>query len=130
MSIIPILTQTEQDIADKNELILQVAASANSMAAIIASVVTKFFELPTARLLAVLNADVAASISTFELCGILAGASNQALIALSIPRFSNRAPEVRLRSDIQLDTSTMRFVALPAPPRLPQIPAIPAPPAP
>lgn len=103
MSIIPILTQTEQDIADKNELILQVAASANSMAA---------------------------SISTFELCGILAGASNQALIALSIPRFSNRAPEVRLRSDVQLDTSTMRFVALPAPPRLPQIPAIPAPPAP
>ena len=113
MSIIPILTQTEQDIADKNELILQVAESANSMAAIIASVVTKFFELPTARLLAVLNADVAASISTFELCGILAGASNQALIALNLSKFSNRAPESRLRADIQFDKTTMKFIELP-----------------
>ena len=113
MPIIKTLTQSQQDIADKNELVLQVAEAANSMVVILTSVLQKFWALPTPRLLALLNDDVQASISTFELCGILAVGSNQALIALNLSKFSNRAPESRLRADIQFDTATMKFIELP-----------------
>ena len=113
MPIIKTLTQGQQDIADKNELVMQVAEATNSMVSVLTSVLQKFWALPTPRLLALLNDDVQASISTFELCGILAVGSNQALSALGLSKFSNRAPESRLRSDIQFDTAKMKFIEIP-----------------
>ena len=100
MSIIRQLTQAEADLQAKDQLILQAAEATHHLASVLAATNAAFWSVPDERLLAVLNADVSATLATFAANTALGTAVNASLDALNLPQFSKRAPVEPGRSDI------------------------------
>ena len=116
MSIIRQLTEAEADLAAKEQLVLQAGEATHHLASTLAKTNAAFWSIPTDRLLAVLNADIPATLATFEANTALGLQVNASLDALAVPHFSNRAPVVAGRSDIVFDGTAFVYVAPPAPP--------------
>jgi len=115
MSIIRQLTQAEADLAAKEALVLQAGEATHHLAAVLASTNARFWQLPTDRLLAVLNADIPATLATFAANTALGVQVNASLDALAVPQFSHRAPVEPGRSDIVFDGAAFVLVAPPEP---------------
>ena len=111
MSILRQLTEAEADLAAKESLVLQVGEATHHLAAVITSTNARFWQLPTDRLLAVLNADVAATLATFAANTALGNAVNASLDALAVTQFVHRVPVEPGRSDIVFDGTA--FVHIP-----------------
>ena len=110
MSLIKPLTESEADLAAKDQLILQVAEATNHLAATLKNTNDQFWSLPTDRLLAVLNADVASTLATFAANSAIGQAVNASLDELALPQYQTRAPLTTGRSDIQLDGNSFVLV--------------------
>jgi hypothetical protein len=115
MSIIRPLTQAESDLAAKEQLVLQAGEATHHLASTLATTNQQFWSLPTDRLLAVLNADIPATLATFAANTALATQVNASLDALNVPRFSSRAPVEAGRSDIIFNGTVFEYVAPPEP---------------
>ena len=115
MSIIRQLTEAEADLAAKESLVLQAGEATHHLAAVLASTNARFWQLPTDRLLAVLNADVPATLATFQANKVLGMAVNASLDALAVPQFAHRAPVEPCRSDIVFNGTAFVYVAPPEP---------------
>ena len=113
MSIITQKTQAEADLSAKEKLVLQAGEATHHLASVLQSTNQAFWSLPTDRLLAVLNADIAATIATFQANTALGMQVNASLDALGVPAFSNRAPVEPGRSDIVFDGTDFVYVAPP-----------------
>ena len=113
MSIIRQLTEAEADIVAKEQLVLQAGEATHHLAAVLASTNERFWSLPTDRLLAVLNADVPATLATFQANTVLGTAVNASLDALALPNFTRRAPVGPGRTDIIYDGTEFVYVAPP-----------------
>lgn len=94
------LIRPSTDIDVKDSLILQVAEATHHLASVLATTNARFWSFPTDRLLAVLNADVPATLATFAANSALAATVNASLDALNLPQFSRRAPTEQGRDDI------------------------------
>lgn len=92
--------QLEADLGAKDMLILRAAEATHHLASVLSNVHQAFWSVPTERLLAVLNADVPATLETFAANTALAEACNASLNALDIAEMSTRAPVVPGRADI------------------------------
>lgn len=108
------LIRPTTDLDVKDQIILQVAEATHHLASVLASTNERFWSFPTDRLLAVLNADVDATLATFEANSDLAAAVNVSLDALNLPQFSRRAPTTG-RADIVFDGVQFVYVAPPQP---------------
>lgn len=97
------LTEAEADLADRDRLILQAAEATHHLASVLAATNDRYWSLPTERLLAVLNADIPATIATFQANTALALTVNASLDALNLPQFTRRAPTEPGRTDIVFD---------------------------
>jgi len=121
MSIIRQLTEAEADLAAKEALVLQVGEATHHNATVLAATNRVFWSLPTDRLLAVLNADVAATIATFQANTFLGTAVNASLDALNVRDsngnevFTRRAPVEPGRTDIVFNGTAFVYVAPPEP---------------
>lgn len=115
MSIIRQLTEAEADLAAKEQLVLHAGEATHHLASVLASTNARFWQLPTDRLLAILNADLPSTLATFEANTALGLQVNASLDALAVPRFSTRAPVTAGRSDIVFDGTAFVYVAPPAP---------------
>ena len=109
------LIRPTTDLDIKDQLVLQVAEATHHLASVLASTNERFWSFPTDRLLAVLNADVDATLATFEANSDLAAAVNASLDALNLPQFSRRAPTTTGRADIVFDGVQFLYVAPPEP---------------
>ncbi len=110
MSILRTLTEAESDLAAKESLVLQVGEATHHLAVTLAAASERFWSFPTDRLLAVLNADVLASIATLAANADLGEAVNASLDAIGLPRFQARCP-LSGRPDITFDGTA--FVLVP-----------------
>lgn len=110
MNIIPTLTPFEADMQLKQKLVLQVAEATNHLASVLAATNETFWNLPTDRLLAILNADIAVTMATFGVNSSLGGPVNASLDLLGSPDFSHRAPMVAGRPDIVFDGTAFVYV--------------------
>jgi hypothetical protein len=115
MSIIRQLTEAEADLAAKDAIILRVGEATHHLASVLSSANAAFWAVPTDRLLNVLNADVAATISTFQANTLLGMQVNASLDALGVPHFTSRAPVEPGRKDIVFDGAAFGYVAPPEP---------------
>ena len=115
MSIIRQLTTAEADLTAKEALVLQAGEATHHLASVLATTNRGFWSLPTDRLLAVLNADVASTIATFQANTALGTMVNASLDALAVPRFTCRAPVEPGRTDIVFDGTAFVYVAPPEP---------------
>lgn len=113
-SILKPLSEAEADLAAKDALILQVAEATNHLAVTLKQTNDQFWSLPTDRLLAVLNADVASTLATFAANSAIGQAVNASLDELALPQYQTRAPLTTGRNDIQLDGNS--FVLVPVKP--------------
>jgi len=93
-------SQIEADLARKDGIILRVAEATHHLATELSRAHQSFWAIPTERLLAVLNANVAETVQAFEANTALATACNASLDALDLPEMSARAPLLPGRSDI------------------------------
>ena len=109
------LIRPTTDLDVKDALILQVAEATHNLASVLAATNEQFWSFPTDRLLAVLNADVDATLATFEANSDIAAAVNASLDALSLPQFSRRAPTEQGRNDISFNGMEFTYVAPPEP---------------
>lgn len=109
------LIRPSTDLDTKDALILQVAEATHNLASVLAATHEQFWSFPTDRLLAVLNADVDATLATFAANSTLAGAVNSSLDALSLPQFSRRAPTEQGRDDISFNGIEFTYEAPPEP---------------
>jgi hypothetical protein len=107
------LIRPTTDLDAKDALILQVAEATHNLASVLAATNQQFWSFPTDRLLAVLNADVPATLATVQANIALAGAVNTSLDALSLPQFSRRAPTEQGRDDISFNGIEFTYVAPP-----------------
>ena len=114
MSLIKPLTESEADLAAKDQLVLAVGEATHHLAVTLAAVSDRFWSLPTDRLLAVLNADVLSSAATLTANADLSEAVNASLDALGCDRFPTRAP-LTYSADVIFDGTA--FVT--APPIIP-----------
>lgn len=103
MNLIKPKSQTETDLAAKDESILSVVEAAHNLAAKLSNAHRAFWALPDDRLLAVLNADVQRTLATFAANTGLGEAVNAALDAVGLPQFAARAPVTMGRADITFD---------------------------
>lgn len=115
MSIIRQTTQAEADLSAKESLVLQAGEATHHLASTLASTNAQFWSLPTDRLLAVLNANIPATLATFAANTALGLQVNASLDALGVSRFAKRAPVEPGRTDIVFDGAAFTFVAPPAP---------------
>ena len=106
------LIRPTTDLDIKDAFILQAAEATHHLASVLVSTNERFWSFPTDRLLAVLNADVDATLATFEANSELAAAVNASLDALNLPQFSRRAPTTG-RADIVFDGVQFVYVAPP-----------------
>jgi hypothetical protein len=111
MSLLTQKTPLELDLAAKDYRVLQCAEATHHLAAFMRNAHAWLWGLPTDRLLALLNADVAVTLATFSQNTALGLAANAALDALNLPEFPTRAPVATGRSDITFDGSA--FVLAP-----------------
>lgn len=93
-------TQLQLDLDMKDISVLRVAEALNHAAATLKRENDLFWSLPTDRLLAVLNADVALTLATFGANTAVGTPINAILDQLGDPRFSSRAPTDTGRTDI------------------------------
>jgi hypothetical protein len=112
MSLIPATTELDRDLADLTSDILAGAEALNHTASVLTSRHARFWSVPTARLLAALNADVSRTLSIFAANTATATALNAQLDALSLPQFPARAPTTMGRSDIAFDANSGQFVLI------------------
>jgi hypothetical protein len=103
-------TQLEADLIAKDQLVIRAAEAAHHLASILASVNQSFWSIPTDRLLAVLNHNIAATLATFEANTALGTACNTHLDAIDLPQLSVRTPLTAGRSDIVFDGQQFVFV--------------------
>ena len=115
MHIIRQLTESEADLQAKEALVLQAGEATHHLAAVLASTNARFWQFPTDRLLAVLNADVPATLATFQSNTVLGMAVNASLDALAVPQFTARAPVEPGRTDITFDGTAFVYIAPPEP---------------
>ena len=113
MNLLTPKTPLEADLAAKDVRVLQCAEATHHLAAIMRNAHEWLWKLPTDRLLAILNADVAVTLATFSQNTALGLAANAALDALNLPDFPTRAPVEIGRSDITFDGTAFVFVAPP-----------------
>ena len=113
MSLITPKTPLEADLAAKDVRVLQCAEATHHLAAVMRNAHEWLWKLPTARLLAILNADVAVTLATFAQNTALGLAANAALDALNLTDFPTRAPVEIGRSDITFDGTAFVFVPPP-----------------
>lgn len=113
------LIRPTTDLDVKDQLVLQVAEATHHLASVLASTNERFWSFPTDRLLAVLNADVDATLATFQANSDLAAAVNVSLDALNLPQFSRRAPTTG-RADIEFDGVQFVYVLPPEPVPVPE----------
>jgi hypothetical protein len=111
MSLLTAKTLLETDLAAKDARVLQCAEATHHLAAVMRNAHAWLWGLPTARLLAILNADVAVTLATFGQNTAIGLAANAALDALNLPEFPTRAPVEMGRSDIAFNGSA--FVLAP-----------------
>jgi hypothetical protein len=109
------LIRPTTDLDVKDALIVQVAEATHHLASVLATTNEQFWSFPTDRLLAVLNADVPATLATFQANSALAATVNSSLDALNLPQFSRRAPTEQGRSDIEFDGAVFVYVTPPEP---------------
>ncbi len=109
------LIRPTTDLDVKDALILQVAEATHHLASVLATTNEQFWSFPTDRLLAVLNADIPATLATFQANSALAATVNSSLDALNLPQFSRRAPTEQGRSDIEFDGAVFVQVTPPEP---------------
>jgi hypothetical protein len=113
MPILRQLTEAEEDLAAKEELILRVAEATHHLASVLASTNAQFWHLPTDRLLRLLNTDVPTTIATFTANTMLGMQVNGSLDAIGDSRFASRAPVEPGRTDITFDGK--QFTHTPSP---------------
>ena len=118
MPIIQPKTQAEADLSAKESLVLQAGEATHHLASVLQSTNAAFWSLPTERLLAVLNADVPATLATFAANTVLSQSVNASLEALGVAAFSKRAPVEPGRTDITFNGTAFVYVA-PEPPAEP-----------
>jgi len=116
MNLIPIQSEAEQDVALRDRIVAQAAMATQQLAMQLRQLSQQFWALPTERLLAVLNADVAKTLAIFAANTQLATDLNANLDALASPQFAMRAPVSMGRNDIVFDGSAFVLVAPPATP--------------
>lgn len=114
------LIRPTTDLDVKDGLVLQVAEATHHLASMLATTNARFWAFPTDSLLAVLNADVPATLATFQANTALADAVNSSLDAIDLPQFSRRAPTTTGRADITFDGLEFVYVAPPEPEPLPE----------
>jgi len=120
MSIIRQLTTAEADLQAKEQLVLQAGEATHHLASTLATTNAAFWSLPTDRLLAVLNADIPATLATFAANTALGMQVNASLDALAVPRFATRAPVTAGRTDIVFDGAAFVYIAPPEPEPAPE----------
>lgn len=120
MNLLTPKTPLENDLAAKDARVMECAEAAHHLAATLRNAHAWLWGLPTDRLLAVLNADMAVTLATFAQNTALGLAANAALDAMDLPQFPTRAPVEIGRTDITFDGTA--FVLLPPPPEPTQEP--------
>jgi hypothetical protein len=115
MSLIRQLTEAEADLAAKEQLVLQAGEATHHLASTLATTNAQFWSLPTDRLLAVLNADIPATLATFAANTALGLQVNASLDALAVPQFASRAPVTAGRTDIVFNGTMFEYIAPPEP---------------
>ena len=115
MSLITQKTQLEADLAEKDAGVLRAATALHHAATVLAGENARFWSVPTDRLLAVLNADLALTIATFQANTQAGTAINALLDAVASPELPRRAPTEPGRSDIVFDGTAFVYVAPPEP---------------
>jgi len=109
------LIRPTTDLDAKDALILQVAEATHHLASVLATTNAQFWSYPTDRLLAVLNADVPATLATFQANFALAIVINSSLDALNLPQFPHRAPTEQGRFDIEFVGEVFIHITQPEP---------------
>ena len=110
MPLIKPLTELEQDLVAMRDDVLAVAEATNNLAATIKNRAERFWQQPTERLLAVLNADTQSSLSILQAQATLATIVNNSLDQLAATQYSARAP-IETRADVTFDGSAFVFIA-------------------
>ena len=116
MNLLTAKTVLETDLAAKDARVLQCAEATHHLAAVMRNAHAWLWGLPTARLLAILNADVAVTLATFGQNTALGMAANAALDALDLPEFPTRAPVEMGRAGITFDGKAFVLAPPPKPP--------------
>lgn len=114
MNLLTQKTPLELDLAAKDARVLQCAEATHHLAATLRNSHAWLWELPTDRLLAILNADVPLTLATFAQNTALGQAANAALDAVNLPEFPARAPVTIGRADIIFGAGA--FALVPPPP--------------
>ena len=122
MSLITQKTQLEADLAEKDAGVLRAATALHHAATVLAGENDRFWSVPTDRLLAVLNADLALTIATFQANTQAGTAINALLDAVASPELPRRAPTEPGRGDIVFDGTAFVYVAPPEPEPTPEAP--------
>jgi len=115
MSLITQKSQLEQDLAEKDAGVLRAATALHHAATVLKGENDRFWAIPTDRLLAVLNADLALTSATFAANTQAGSAINALLDAVASPDLSRRAPLEMGRTDIIFDGTAFVYVAPPEP---------------
>jgi uncharacterized membrane protein len=115
MSLITQKTQLEQDLAEKDAGVLRAATALHHAATVLRCENDRFWAIPTDRLLAVLNADLALTLATFGANTQAGTAINALLDAIASPELPRRAPVEPGRTDITFDGKQFVYVAPPEP---------------
>lgn len=119
MSLLKKQSQLAADLAAKDARVLQCAEAAHHLAAILRNSHAWLWGLSPARLLAILNADVPATLATFAANTALGVAVNAALDTADQPEFPTRAPVAIGRSDLVFDGNEFSIPTPAAPPPAP-----------
>lgn len=115
MSILRTLTQAEADLQAKESLVLQAGEATHHLASVLAATNARFWSLATERLLAVLNADIPATLATFAANTALGMQVNASLDTLGAEQFTRRAPVEPGRTDIVFDGTQFVCITPPTP---------------
>ena len=113
MNLLTQKTPLELDLAAKDAHIRHCAEAAHNQAAKLRDAHAWLWELPTERLLALLNADVPKTLATFAANTALGTIVNASLDAAGLPEFATRAPVETGRADITFNGTAFALVPLP-----------------
>lgn len=116
MSIIRQLTELESDLQKKDSMVLQAAYAVDQVARTLSETHQTLSQLPTERLLALLNYDLVGTLATLEANNVIGAVVNVSLDSLNHPQFSTRAP-----IEVGFPDITFDGVAFVSSPVLPEI---------
>jgi len=108
-------TQLEKDLADKDASIIRAATALHYAATVLEAENARFWSLPDARLLAVLNDNAERTLAMFAANEAAANAINALLDQVGDETLTHRAPVAAGRSDILFDGTTFTIAPKPAP---------------